>query len=181
MTIIAQIIAHMSSKAPRPSGPLNYLGDLRPAFVAHLADRLNSVICAETQAYADRVGIGAPVKSHSAILFLYKRGPASLSEIARSDGQSHQLLAARLEALEALRLIERFEDPKDGRRRPYRLTRAGREEAKRVEAAAVLEAEAMRRLFKEMDEDLIASLEEAIEHLRVRPLGERIREVELEK
>ena len=170
----------MRSRRSGTLAPLNYLDDLRPAFVAHLADRLNTVICAETQAYADRVGIHAPVKSHSAILFLHKRGPASLSEIARSDGQSHQLLAARLDPLERLGLIERVADPQDGRRRPYRLTRAGREEAKRVEAAVMLEAEAMRRLFKEMDQDLIASLEEAMECLRVRPLEERIREVESE-
>jgi len=168
----------MSLRITSWSTPLNYLDELRPAFVAHLADRLNNVICAEAQVYADRAGIRAPVKSHSAILFLYKRGPASLSEIARSDGQSHQLLAARLDPLEELGFIERFEDPKDGRRRPYRLTRAGREEAKRVEAAAVLMAEAMRRLFKEMDEDLIAILEEAIERLRVKSFGERIRESE---
>jgi DNA-binding MarR family transcriptional regulator len=77
-----------------------------------------------------------------------------------------------------LGLIERFEDPEDRRRRPYRLTRAGREEAKRVEAAAVVGAEAMRRLFQEIDEDLIAALEKAIERLRVQPFGERMREVE---
>lgn len=166
------------ARVPNQSAPLHYLDELRPAFVAHIADRLNNVICEETQAYADRIGIRTPVKSHSAILFLHKRGPASLSEIARCDGQSHQLLAARLDPLESLGLIERFEDPEDRRRRPYRLTRSGREEAKRVEAAAVVGAEAMRRLFQEIDEDLIAALEKAIERLRVQPFGERMREVE---
>ena len=97
------------------SPPLNYLDELRPAFVAHLADRLNNMIWAETQIYADRAGIIAPLKTHSAILFLLRQGPASLSEIARTDGQSHQLLASRIDPLEKLRLVERFIDPKDTR------------------------------------------------------------------
>jgi hypothetical protein len=57
------------------------------------------------------------------------------------------------------------------------LTRTGRADAKLIEAATALEAEAMRRLFAEMDQDLIAILETAIEHLRVKPLGKRLAEV----
>jgi DNA-binding MarR family transcriptional regulator len=158
----------------RVAPPLNYLGDLRPAFVAHLADRLNEMICAETQAYAERTGIRAPAKTHSALLYLHLHGSATLAEIARIDGQSHQLLGARLAPLEQLGLIERFSDPKDGRRRPYRLTAAGRGEAAKVKAAAVLEAEAMRGLFVELGQDLMTVLEAAIERLRVEPFGERL-------
>lgn len=161
--------------------PLNYLDELRPAFVAHLADRLNNMIWTETQIYADRVGIKAPLKTHSAILFLLRQGPASLSEIARIDGQSHQLLASRIDPLERLGLIERFVDPKDARRSPYRLTKAGREEAKRVEVAITVKAKAMRLLFKEMDRDLIAIMEEAIERLRIKPLGQRLVEMQPER
>jgi MarR family transcriptional regulator, organic hydroperoxide resistance regulator len=161
-----------------PLPPLAYLGELRPAFVAHLADRLNDAIWTETQVYADRVGIKAPLKAHSALLFLLRHGPASLSEIARIDGQSHQLLASRFEPLEKMGLVERFADPNDARRSPYRLTRVGREEAKRVEAAVSVKAEAMRRLFAEMDQDLIDVLEDALERLRAKPLGQRILEAE---
>jgi DNA-binding MarR family transcriptional regulator len=160
--------------------PLSYLGDLRPAFVAHLADRLNQVIWSETQIYADRVGIRAPLKTHSALLFLLQQGPASLSEIARVDGQSHQLLASRVDPLERMGFVERFADPKDARRNPYRLTKTGREEARRVEAAIAVKSEAMRRLFAEMDQDLIAVLEDALERLRAKPLGQRIVEVQTE-
>jgi DNA-binding MarR family transcriptional regulator len=162
----------------RSSPPLAYLDDLRPAFVAHLADRLNDTICRETQIYADRLGIQAPVKTHSALLFLHKCGPASLTEIAARDGQSHQLLAARLGPLESLGLIERFDDPSDGRRRPYRLTRAGQAEARRVEEATRREAAAMQALFDEMGVDLNAVLEQAIERLRVTPLTRRIDDAE---
>jgi DNA-binding MarR family transcriptional regulator len=162
----------------RPSPPLSYLGALRPAFVAHLADRLSDAICVETQAYADQQGIRAPAKTHSAILFLHKCGPATLSEIARIDGQSHQLLSSRLMPLENLGLIERYDDAADGRRKPYRLTRAGRVDAKLIEAATECAAKAMLRLFAEMDQDLIVVLEAAIECLRATPLAKRLQDVE---
>jgi DNA-binding MarR family transcriptional regulator len=155
--------------------PLNYLGDLRPAFVAHLADRLNDEICRETQAHADSMGIRAPAKTYSALLYLHLHGAATLTRIAKLDGQSHQLLAARLAPLEQLGLIERFDDPDDGRARPYRLTRSGREEAKKVLAATSLAAQAMRQLFVELGLDLVEVLEGAIEGLRVEPLGARMR------
>ena len=102
----------------RPTPPLSYLSEeIRPAFVAHLAYRLCDAICVETQAHADRIGIQAQANAHSALLYLHLNGPATLTEIARIDGQSHQLLANRLAPLELLGLIERFADPGDNRRR----------------------------------------------------------------
>jgi DNA-binding MarR family transcriptional regulator len=159
------------------SPTLSYLGDLRPAFVSNFALRLVDAICEETQAHADRLGILAPSRTHSAILFLHRQGPATLSEIARIDDQSHQLVSARFAPLEQLGLIERFDDPVDGRRKPYRLTPTGRADAKLIEAATVREAEVMRRLFEEMGQDLVAALEEAIERLRVKPFSRRLLEV----
>lgn len=95
----------------RPSdprqAPLAYLGDLRPAFVAHLADRLADQIgrqCGEIDA---ATGVSAPNRTHSVVLYLADHGPASLAEIARLDGQAHQLLAARLAPLEQMGLVER--------------------------------------------------------------------------
>ena len=169
------MLSHLGQSNP----PLAYLGPLRPAFVAHLADRLNDTICRETQVYADRLGIRAPVKTHSALLFLLKRGPASLTEIAATDGQSHQLLAARLGPLEELGLIERAKDPKDGRRRPYRLTETGRAEAERVEEMIRRVSEAMTTLFNEINTDLIDVLERTLERLRQRPLSGRIEAAKL--
>jgi DNA-binding MarR family transcriptional regulator len=142
--------------------PLGYLGDLRPGFVAHLAERLVDAICAETQRFADAAGIVAPVKTHSALLYLLIRGPASLVEIARSDAQSHQLVASRLAPLEALGLVERFADPHDLRRKPYRLTEAGRGEAAKVRAAIAAHAQAQQELARETGLDLTALLDRAL-------------------
>ncbi|MEK8032751.1 MarR family winged helix-turn-helix transcriptional regulator [Ideonella sp. DXS29W] len=154
--------------------PLNFLEDLRPAFVAHFAERLADAICKETQAFADSIGLVAPVRTHSALMFLLLRGPASLVEIAHSDGQSHQLVASRLAPLEQLGLIERFQDEADRRRRPYRLTPRGRAEAKRVQAALKAHADVQRQLAAESGVDLMATLQAAEAHVRRIQLSERI-------
>jgi DNA-binding MarR family transcriptional regulator len=153
---------------------LEFLGNLRPAFVAHLAERLTDSLCASTQSLADASGLKAPIRTHSVLLFLLERGPASLTEMARTDGQSHQLLASRLKPLEKLKLIEQFADPHDARRRPYKLSRAGKAEALAVREAIGSHARAMENLFAETGVDLVAVLDDALEALRIRPLTDRL-------
>ncbi|MGY4395483.1 DNA-binding MarR family transcriptional regulator [Sphingomonas sp. UYAg733] len=160
---------------------LEFLGDTRPAFVAHLAERLTDVLCASTQALADAAGLRAPIRTHSVLLLLLARGPATISEIARTDGQSHQLLSARLKPLERLRLIERTVDPDDARRRPYNLTRSGRSESLTIRAALGTHARAMEALFEETGVNLVAVLDDALEALRVKTLLERIVERDCDK
>jgi DNA-binding MarR family transcriptional regulator len=157
-----------------PTPPLQFLGDLRPAFVAHMAERLSDSLCASTQSLADAAGLKAPVRAHSVLLFLLERGPATLTQIALTDGQSHQLLASRLKPLEKLELIERFADPDDARRRPYGLTAAGRAEALAIRSAIAEHARAMETLFAETGIDLVSVLDQALEALRIRPLHQRI-------
>ncbi|MBA3677233.1 MAG: MarR family transcriptional regulator [Sphingosinicella sp.] len=157
---------------------LEFLGDSRPAFVAHLAERLTEALCRSTQMLADENQLKAPIRTHSILLYLMDGGPASLAEIARSDGQSHQLVASRLKPLEELGLIERQVDPKDARRRPYQLSRSGRTEAQAIRGAIGAHARAMEALFAETGVDLVKALDEALEALRLRPLAERIAEVQ---
>ncbi len=156
-----------------PVAALSYLGDLRPAFVAHLADRLSYQICRESAELAARAGVIAPERAHSVMLLLAKHPPATLAEISRLDGQPHQLLAARLAPLEKLGLIERLEDPTDMRRRPYCLTALGRGDAARIEGVTSRLADVLRGLFEEMGIDLVATLDEALERLRKNPLVDR--------
>jgi DNA-binding MarR family transcriptional regulator len=155
---------------------LSFLGGLRPAFLAHVADRLNMDICDQTAGLFERREITAPVRSASTLLFLLKEGPATLSEMARTDGQSHQALSARLAPLEALSLIERTTDPNDNRRRPYALTRSGVAEARRIEAACTEIANAIDDMFEEIGIDVLANLDAAREALRRRPLEGRLTE-----
>jgi DNA-binding MarR family transcriptional regulator len=153
---------------------LEFLGDMRPAFLAHLAERLTDALCTSSEALADAAGLKAPIRTHSVLLFLLEHEPASLTEIARSDGQSHQLLASRLKPLERLGLIERQADPNDARRHPYSLTQAGKAEALTVRATLGEHACAMNDLFAETGVDLVAALDGALEALRIRPLPDRI-------
>jgi DNA-binding MarR family transcriptional regulator len=153
---------------------LEFLGDLRPAFVAHLAERMTEALCASTQMLADEAGYNAPVRTHSILLYLLDQRTATLTEMARTDGQSHQLLASRLKPLENLGLIERSVDPNDARRRPYRLTPAGRAEAAAIRADIGAHARAMDELFAETGVNLVEVLDDALEALRVRPLRERV-------
>jgi DNA-binding MarR family transcriptional regulator len=154
--------------------PLSYLGYLRHGFVAHLAERLVDMICSETAAVAESAGIVAPVRTHSALLYLLIKGPATMAEMARSDNQSHQLAASRLGPLESLELIERFQDPADLRRRPFRLTPAGRKEAGKVRAAIDAHARAQRDIADETGIDLLAQLDIALEAFPRLALSDRI-------
>jgi DNA-binding MarR family transcriptional regulator len=155
---------------------LEFLGNLRPAFVAHLAERLGEATSASNPTPVYFTARKAPVRTHSVLLFLLEHGPSSLMEMARSDGQSHQLLASRLKPLEKLGLIERLVDPTDARRYPYKLSRAGKVEATAVLADMVAHARAMEELFAEMGVNLVDVLDNALEALRVRPLQDRIGE-----
>ncbi|MFN3511845.1 MAG: MarR family winged helix-turn-helix transcriptional regulator [Phenylobacterium sp.] len=155
---------------------LGFLGARRSAFVAHLATRLSDLICEDTAPLAASRGIVTPVRSHSAVLFLAERGPATLTEMAQTDGQSHQLLASRLLPLERLGLIERTEDPQDGRRKPYRLTAAGRREAARIQSLTRDLSRAVEQLGKELGVDLVGALDQALAALQHQPLSRRVGE-----
>ncbi len=162
------------SPANQRGTALAYLGDLRPAFVAHLAERLANQIGRQCEVIHSAAGIRAPSRTHSVMLYLAEHGPASLTEIARLDGQSHQLLATRLGPLERMKLVERVDDPVDARRRPYRLTAAGRREVPAIRESTRHVATAMQGLSAQLGIDLMAVLEQAGTELRRQPLAERV-------
>lgn len=158
---------------------LGFLGGLRPAFVAHLAERLTEALCASSQSLADRAGLRAPSRTHSVLLFLLDQGTASVVEMARADGQSHQLLSSRIKPLEKAGLIERLADQTDARRRPYRLTQTGETEAVFIRVAIGEHARAMEGLFAETGVDLVAVLDDALEALRIKSLQTRVGELSI--
>jgi len=59
-------------------------------------------------------------------------------------------------------LVERFADPDDLRRKPYKLTVAGRKEAAKVRAAIAAHAQAQQELARETGLDLVALLDRAL-------------------
>lgn len=152
---------------------LPYVGELRPAFLAHAANRLDTLICAQTESMLADAGAATPARSVSAMIYLNRRGPASSADIAAADGQSHQLVSSRIAPLEELGLIARGVDPNDRRRKLLKLTAKGKSDAKIVEGVCKTIARAMESLQGEMGVDLFAAIEEAERNLTRRTISER--------
>jgi DNA-binding MarR family transcriptional regulator len=65
----------------------------------------------------------------SALIRLYKNGPASTSELAGAERVRSQSMTATLAGLDRLGYLDRSPDPGDGRRQLITLTGAGRSRA----------------------------------------------------
>ncbi len=71
-------------------------------------------------------GTGELTPSQTSVLgLLAKSGPATTSSLAASEGVRSQSMAATLAALDERGLIQRHDDPSDGRRQLISLTEAG--------------------------------------------------------
>ncbi len=152
----------------------SYAKDVRPAFVAHMAARLDARLCAQARDLFEAHGVNSPVTSSSILIFLNRRGPGTIADICRIDGQSHQLATSRLTPLLKDGFVQASADPHDGRRQLLSLTRKGRAEAKKLEAACSDIAHALKGLNEEFGVDLMFILESAEKALARTPLIERV-------
>jgi DNA-binding MarR family transcriptional regulator len=152
----------------------SYAPELRAAFIAHMADRLNTLICVQTGEMLKKAGAVTPIRCVSAMIYLLKRGPASLADIADTDGQSHQLVSSRVAPLEELGLVTRTDDPNDARRKLLKLTAKGKADAKLLEKLCRDIASALEDLSSEIGVDLVSALETAEKELARRPIAERL-------
>lgn len=163
---------------PTPTPPaftLSFLDpESRPAFLALLADRLAQQITEDSARHLARLGLRTPAICVSALMYLHRQGPASLTELAQAYGQQHQLVTLRIAALEEQGLALRQPDPKDSRRRLILLTPAGKAEAERLSAHLGLMTRALDGLAAQLGADLPALLQSAIDHLHRDPLSRRI-------
>ncbi len=152
----------------------SYAKDLRPAFLAHMADRLNALVCRQTKVLLQKAGAQTPVRSVSVMIYLDKNGPSSVADIARSEGQSHQLVTSRTAPLERLGLIKSYDDPQDDRRRLLKLTAKGAKDAARVTRASKDVAASLGKLNDEIGVDLMSVIEAAEQSLLRQPIAERV-------
>lgn len=148
----------------------SYATDLRPAFLAHMADRLDRLICGQTKELLIEAKVRTPVTCISIIVFLAKNSTGTIADIARLDGQSHQLIQSRIGPLEKLGLVETQIDPEDSRRRLLVLTKDGQRDAKKVEAACQHVARKLMTMNAELETDLMLLLEKAEQYLARNPL-----------
>lgn len=146
---------------------------LRPAFLGHMADRLDTIISKQSKQMLKDAGAQTPAHSVSVILYLLKNGEASVAEMARRDGQSHQLITSRIGPLERLGLLTTEKDSNDERRKLCRLTEQGRADAKIVRSITRQIARSLKALIDEIGFDLLDALERAEKSLSRLPLQDR--------
>lgn len=158
---------------PEHTSAFSYLADIRPAFLGHMANRLDTLIGKQSKVMLADAGAKSPGRSASVILFLLKHGEASIADMARSDGQSHQLVASRIGPLEKLGLLTTEIDTQDERRKICRLTSEGQEDAKIVEQVVRKIAQGLAALNQEIGFDLMDAIEKAEKSLSRFPLHER--------
>ncbi|MFV3131690.1 MarR family winged helix-turn-helix transcriptional regulator [Niveispirillum sp. KHB5.9] len=165
----------MKPTSPPPAFTLSFLDpDTRPAFVALLADRLAQQVTEDSAQHLARLGFRTPAICVSAVMYLHRHGPSSLTELAQAYGQQHQLVTLRIAALEEQGLAIRQPDPKDSRRRLILLTPDGQAEAERLSTHLALMTRALDGLAAQLGADLPALLQSAIDHLYRDPLSRRI-------
>ncbi|WP_271078835.1 MarR family transcriptional regulator [Aurantiacibacter sp. MUD61] len=110
-------------------------------------------------------GLVIPVEGSSTLHILAPGTWMSLTEIARDLGQSHQLIAQRIDKLLKLKLVTKRDDPEDGRRSEYGLTPAGQEQWQRLDQLMLATTKVNQQLFEEIGCHLIQALDTAREAL----------------
>jgi DNA-binding MarR family transcriptional regulator len=165
----------MKSAVDPPAFTLSFLDPAtRPAFLALLADRLAQQITDDSARHLARLGFRTPAICVSALMYLHRHGPSSLTDLAQAYGQQHQLVTLRIATLEEQGLAIRQPDPKDSRRRLILLTADGQDEAERLSLHLARMTRALDGLAAQLGADLPALLQSAIDHLHRDPLSRRI-------
>lgn len=144
------------------------------SFLGRLSEALSARIEEQTRPLFDDAGITVPVRSCSLLTALSEAGEASAAELARALGQSHQLVIQKCPALLRLGLVTQHPDPADARRKMFRLTDAGRDQLRRIDAYRSRISEVYRALFEEVG-DVHGTILKALEALAEKPLRERFK------
>ena len=119
-------------------------------YLGRLSEALSMRIEEQTRPLFDEAGITVPVRSCSLLTALGAAHEASAAELARTLGQSHQLVVQKCPALLRLGVITQHPDPHDARRKLFRLTEAGHDQLARIDAYSVTITRVYRTLFEEV-------------------------------
>jgi DNA-binding MarR family transcriptional regulator len=142
------------------------------SFLGRLSEALSARIEEQTRPLFDAAGIVVPVRSCSLLTALGSAGEASAAELARTLGQSHQLVMQKCPALLRLGLITQHPDPADARRKIFRLTDDGHDQLARIAAYSQRISTVYRTLFEEVG-DVHGAILRALDALEKRPLAAR--------
>jgi DNA-binding MarR family transcriptional regulator len=143
-------------------------------FLGRLSEALSQRIEEQTRPLFDDAGITVPVRSCSLLAALNEAGEATAADLARTLGQSHQLVIQKCPALLRLGVITQHADPADARRKIFRLTETGHYQLRRINAYSVRISEVYRALFEEVG-DTHGAILKTLHALAEKPLGERFK------
>ena len=149
---------------------------LGSAFIAYQLERLAELIVAQGNDMLDAAGITFPSRAVSTVLFIGERQPTSTADIARALGQPHQVATQRVDLLIRLGIVERIDDPDDGRRKLLRLTRQGTAQFEVLTARLTKAGQAFEALFDEIGCNLSAVTQRASDSLLDAPLLARMKD-----
>ncbi len=149
------------------------------ALLGKRAEDLSNLIEQQTQPIFDSLGIIVPIKSCSTLLTLLELEQASLVDIAKKLGQSHQLVKQKLPKLIKLGLIQKHSDKEDKRRTLYSLTSKGKQQSKKIKEYLKQSATLVDSISEEIGVDIFEAIDKAIRAIQDKVLGERLkREIE---
>lgn len=122
-------------------------------------------------------GMIFPVICSSTLLFLSKRGPASVTEIARVLEHPHQTIAQHLATLGKLGIVKKRQDKTDKRRSEYHLTQTGVKQAALLDNYNLQAAEVFQSLDEDVAVDLARVLDASMAALKKWPMADRFMEL----
>ena len=148
--------------------------DWQDAFLGNQLARLVDMIVDQGDALLAKAGLSFPSRDSSTILLISEKGAATTADIARELRKPHQLATQRVEALMALGLVARRNDPNDARRKLLVLTARGKKEAALLRTTLNDAKDAFQDLHKEIENNLSAVALQAIDALSKNTLADRI-------
>lgn len=122
------------------------------SFIGKQADDLGQLLYVQVKPIYELLGIIVPVKSCSIMHFLNNNTGASLVELAKNLQQSHQLVKQKLPRLHKLGLLEIHDDDDDKRRKIYRLTPLGQQQA------ALLKEHSLQSIYQDLSDEIQSDL-----------------------
>ncbi len=146
---------------------------VRKAYTAKKLLDLAFLIQSQVTKVYTRNGMVFPVSCSSTLLHLGRRGPASVTEVARALRHPHQTVAQHLGTLGRLGLIGKRTDPADRRRTEYFLTDFGTSQARLLDRYNVEAATVFQGLDADIGADLGDLLDSAMAALDARPMDAR--------
>lgn len=145
------------------------------AFVGKHADDLGNLISLQIKPLYESLGIVVPVKSVSIVYQLSQASQASLADLSKALGQSHQLVKQKIPKLLKAGIIHAQQDPADKRKTLYTLTNLGQQQAVLLQQHSL--EQVYQHLSAEIGADLGQVLTQAIAGLKDRDLLARFQTI----